>query len=127
VRTLKKRVLIVDDEAVFARMVKLNLEATGHYEVRTEEKGALAVKAAREFKPDLILLDLIMPDMEGSMVAHYLKSDSELKHVPIVFLTAAITQEEIGPNGGVINGESFLAKPVTTKQLSHCIAHYLSE
>ena len=84
-------------------------------------------KELAAFKPDLIFLDLIMPDMEGSMAAHYLRADPELKNIPIVYLTATVTQEEVGPNGGVINGEAFLAKPVTTKQLSHCIANHLSE
>src|SRR6185503_21291437 len=71
----KKRVLIIDDEASFARMVKLNLEKSGEFEVRVENKPTYALAAAREFKPDLILLDVIMPAMDGGDVANQIKRD----------------------------------------------------
>ena len=64
----KKRILIIDDEAGFTRMVKLNLEKTGQFEVREENKATYALAAAREFKPDLIILDVIMPTMDGGDV-----------------------------------------------------------
>ena len=61
----RKRILVIDDEASFTRNLKLNLEETGEYEVREENKGTEGLTAAREFRPDLILLDVIMPDMAG--------------------------------------------------------------
>src|SRR5947209_1406035 len=84
----KKRILIIDDEASFARMVKLNLEKTGAFEVRAESKAGYALATAREFKPDLILLDVIMPAMDGGDVANQIKRDRNLKGTPIIFLTA---------------------------------------
>lgn len=123
----KKKVLIVDDEEDFAVMVKLNLEATGRYEVRTENKGLLAVVTAKEFKPDLILLDIIMPDIEGSQVAASLKGDRDTAKIPVVFLTAMVTKEETESAGGVIAGNPFIAKPVDTKSLIDCIEKNISK
>lgn len=117
----KKRILVIDDEINLTQMVKLNLEAAGDYEVETENEGANAIEVAKRFKPDLIFLDLIMPDIEGSEVARHLKAERELKNVPIVFFTATITSEEVKRAGGVVGGQTFLAKPVSLKQLIECI------
>ena len=92
----RKRILIIDDEASFARMVKLNLEKTGAFEVRVESKPAYALPTARDFKPDLILLDVIMPTMDGGDVANQIKRDRNLKDTPIIFLTATVSQREAG-------------------------------
>ncbi len=75
---MKKRILVVDDEAALTRMVKMNLERTGNYEVRTENQGAKAVAAAREFMPNLIFLDVMMPDMSGDEVSQQLRDDPVL-------------------------------------------------
>ncbi|MBI4357679.1 MAG: response regulator [Candidatus Omnitrophica bacterium] len=117
----KKRILIVDDEESLGRTLKLNLEVTGHYDVRVEHKGSQGLSAAHAFKPDLILLDIIMPDLEGSEVARQIRADGALHGTPIVFLTATVTKEEVGAAGGVVGGEAFLAKPVNVKQLIECI------
>jgi len=113
----KKRILIIDDEESFTQLVKLNLEATGKYEVRAENKGSLGLVAAKQFKPDLILLDLIMPDMGGGEVSCQLKIDGDTKNIPIVYLTAVMTEEEVEARGGIISGLQVIAKPVTTEQL----------
>jgi CheY-like chemotaxis protein len=117
----RKRILIVDDEATFARMVKLNLEKTGDYEVRVESLPTVALSAAREFKPDLILLDVIMPSMDGGDVANQIKRDRNLKETPIIFLTATVSKREAGEGGLNSGGELFLAKPVSVETLIHCI------
>src|SRR3990167_6492552 len=112
-----KKILIVDDEAGFARLLKLNLEETGKFEVQTENKGSHALNAARSFKPDLILLDIIMPDMDGSEVANRLKSDPATGNIPILFLTALVKNKEVETTSGTIGGHIFLAKPITTDEL----------
>jgi len=117
----KKRILIIDDEASFTRMVKLNLEKTGAFEVREENRAAYAVAAAREFKPDLVLLDVIMPAMDGGDVAAQIRNDRHLKGTPIVFLTATVSQREAGEGGLNSGGDLFLAKPVSLENLIHCI------
>jgi len=104
----KRKILLIDDEPSFVRSLKLNLEETGDYDVRAENKATQALATAREFKPDLILLDVIMPDMAGGEVASQFETDAMLKHTPIVFLTAVVTKKE----EGIIGGRPFIAKPV---------------
>jgi DNA-binding response OmpR family regulator len=117
----KRRILIIDDEASFTRMVKLNLEKTGTFEVREEHRATYALAAAREFKPDLILLDVIMPTMDGGDVASQIRNDRHLKTTPIVFLTATVSQREAGEAGLNSGGDLFLAKPVSLENLINCL------
>jgi CheY-like chemotaxis protein len=117
----KKRILIIDDESGFTRMVKLNLEKTGFFEVREENKATYAMAAAREFKPDLILLDVIMPNMDGGDIAAHIKADRHLRDIPVVFLTATVSQREAGEAGMKSGGALFLAKPVSVENLIKCI------
>jgi two-component system OmpR family response regulator len=114
---MKKRILIVDDEPALTRMVKLNLERTGDYEVRTENQGKLAIPAAKEFKPDLVFLDVMMPDMDGTEIAILFKDDEELSQIKFVFMTAIVTKDETDLAGTLIGGNEFLAKPVKTEEL----------
>lgn len=110
--TEKKRILVVDDEASITRLLKLNLEQTNDYEVRTENDATAALAAAEEFKPDLILLDVMMPGMDGGELAASFQANAILKSVPIVILTAAATKGEVYARGGKVGGLPFLAKPV---------------
>ncbi|MGE5307882.1 MAG: response regulator [Deltaproteobacteria bacterium] len=120
----KKKILFVDDEVDFLKMVKLNLEATGAYEVRTESKGLNALTAVRQFRPDVIFLDVVMPDLDGGEVLEQLKVEPELKNIPVVFLTAIVTEKEVS-NHGQIAGRSFIAKPISTAKLIDCITSTL--
>ena len=117
----KKKILLVDDEEAFGRMVKLNLEKTGEYEVEIETKGAGALDAVKEFRPDLILLDIVMPDVDGAEIGRQIMSEETLKNIPLVFLTAIVREEEVVSQGGIIGGYPFISKPVTTKKLIECI------
>lgn len=116
-----KKILVVDDEEQFTHMVKLNLEETGQCQVKVENKGARALAAAREFIPDVIFLDIIMPDIDGPQLLKDFKADALLRNVPVVFLTALVTKDEVSVAGAVIAGNAFLSKPVTTDQLIACI------
>jgi CheY-like chemotaxis protein len=120
-----KRILIVDDEESFTRLLKLNLEAGGAYRVRTENRAPQALSAAREFRPDLILLDVMMPEMDGGDVAASIKADPELTNIPIVFLTAAVKKEEVKSHGGVVGGHPYLAKPVDAETVIACLRKQL--
>ena len=113
----KKKILIIDDEDAFTKLVKMNLEATEKYEVKVENKGALGFDVARAFKPDLILLDILMPDMEGSEVASQLSGDKDTKSIPVVFLTAMVKESEIKDSDGMIGGRYFAAKPISSNEL----------
>ena len=114
---MKKKILVVDDEPSLTRLVKANLERSGHYEVLTENHGSKALAAARQFRPDLIFLDVMMPDMSGDDIAAAIKEDPQLRDTPHVFLTAIVTREETDPTGSNIGGHIFLAKPVKTEEL----------
>jgi CheY-like chemotaxis protein len=113
----KKRILLVDDEQSLTTLLKLNLEETGHYEVRVENWPEDAVEAAREFKPDLILLDIIMPRMPGGNVAALIDNDPQLKGTPIVFLTAAVRRHQVEENEGIICEHPCLAKPASVDEV----------
>jgi CheY-like chemotaxis protein len=117
----EKRVLIIDDEIVFTQALKNGLERTGKYRVRVENEGALGVNAAKEFAPDIIFLDIVMPDMNGDDVAIELQNFSATKYIPIVFLTAIVTKDEIADSGSLIGTHQFLPKPVTLEQIMECI------
>jgi CheY-like chemotaxis protein len=123
--TEKKRILVVDDEASITRLLKLNLEQTNIYEVRTENDALAAVAAAEEFKPHLILLDVMMPGLDGGELASRFQSHPKFKSVPIVFLTAAATKGEVYARGGKVGGLPFLAKPVDLAQILDCLKQHL--
>ncbi len=123
----KKKILVVDDEASLTRMLKRNLEATGKYEVREENTGTLAYATAQQFQPDLIFLDVMMPDMDGGSIARKILDDENLKHIPIVFLTAILEKEEAESTGSDIGGRTFLAKPVKFDDLIACIEKNLGK
>jgi two-component system, OmpR family, response regulator len=121
----RKRILVVDDQADITRMLKLNLEQTNNYEVRTENNSSLALAAAADFHPDLILMDVVMPGIDGGHLASQLQASPKLKGVPIVFLTATVTQEEVREPHGLVGGLPFLAKPVNTAEVVKCLENYL--
>jgi CheY-like chemotaxis protein len=122
----KKRILIVDDESGFTRLLKLTLEKTGRYLVREQNDGTLARETAREFRPDLILLDIVMPKIDGGDVASQLKADPSLKATKIVFLTAIVSKKEATQGSGLIGGFPFLSKPVSLDALRACIEENLA-
>ena len=109
----KKRILIIDDEKSFTRVVKLYLEETGAYEVREENNGLRGLNTAKEFNPDLILLDINMPHISGGEVGAQIKDDPDLKDIPILFLTALIRKSE----ERIVRGRLFIAKPIQMKSL----------
>lgn len=123
--TEKKRILVVDDEASITRLLKLNLEQTNDYVVRAENDAQAAVAAAEEFKPHLILLDVMMPGLDGGQLASLFQASPKLKSVPIVFLTAAATKGEVYARGGKVGGLSFLAKPVAIAEVLACLKQHL--
>ena len=107
----RKKILVIDDEKGFTAMLSLNLETTGNYEVCVENNPQHALETALHFQPDIVLLDVIMPNAEGPDIAFELKNHPRLRNVPIVFLTATVTQDEVEAQGGKIGGHSFVAKP----------------
>ena len=93
--------------------------------VATENASEAAPATAEEFQPDLILLDVMMPGLDGGILASHLQSSPKLKGVPIVFLTAAVTREEARARRGVVGGLPFLAKPVNLQEVLGCLRRHL--
>lgn len=111
------RILMVDDEESFLRLTKRNLEAEG-FVVETQNKARLALETARTFKPDLILLDVMMPDGDGGEVAARIAEDPDIGDTTVMFLTAAIKGSEVGSSGAAcIGGRFYIAKPVQIDDL----------
>lgn len=121
----KTRILVIDDEPAITRTLRLNLERLGAYEVRTENDPRAAVQAAREFRPDLILLDVMMPHLDGGEVAAQLQDDPLLQDTPIVLLTALVSNEETEGREARIGGLNYLAKPVGIAELTRVIKSHL--
>jgi CheY-like chemotaxis protein len=112
----KRRILIVDNDRESTHLVKVLLEKTGRYFVLEENDATKAHLSARNFRPDLILLDIVMPGKDGGEVAAQIEADLELHGTPIIFLTALITKAETKA-GLRIQGHSFLAKPISIPEL----------
>ena len=113
----KQRILIIDDEADFCHFIKLNLESTDKYLVDIATSGKKGLSMASTLKPDLILLDIFMPEMDGTIVAERILDTPSLKEIPIIFLTAVATKRDVDGSGGMIGGRHVIAKPVATNDL----------
>jgi CheY-like chemotaxis protein len=122
----KNRILVVDDNVDATRITRLILERTGRYEVRELNDPRVLLDVAREFGPDLFLLDVCMPDTGGSEVAERINDDPAFAATPIVFLTCIVTPGETGKNGTVTIGHhEYIAKPAQPGQLVACIERNL--
>jgi len=112
----KACILIIDNNRDFTHAAKLALERTGRYFVCEENDASKAHQTAQNLKPDLILLDIAMPETDGGEVAARIESDPTLNRTPIVFLTALVTKAET-KSGLQIQGHPFLAKPISIPEL----------
>ena len=108
--TDKPKILVVDDENLIVTMIKDTLEAN-NYHVITARDGEEGLARARTEKPDLIILDVMMPKLDGFKVARLLKFDVRYRHIPIIMLTAraGTTDRDISINSGA---DAYLVKPL---------------
>jgi CheY-like chemotaxis protein len=120
----KRRILIVDNDQNCTRLVKILLERSGPYLVMEENDATKAHQSARNFKPDVIFLDIVMPETDGGAVAAQIQADPELHGTPIVFLTALVTKVE-AKSGLRIQGHRFVAKPISIPELIDAIEEHL--
>lgn len=121
----KKKVLIIDDDQDLTKVLKKSLEKTGRYEIKTENQGNHALAAVKSFMPDLILLDIMMPQLSGGEIGGQIKEDPVLKGIPFLFMTAAVTKEELGKECRNIGGHPFIAKPIKTDELIRHIERHI--
>ena len=124
-KTDMKRILIIDDEQDMLDLLRPRLEAAG-YEISTALDGQEGLNKAREEKPDLILLDVMMPKMDGYQVCRFLKFDEEYKHIPIVLLTAR-GQAQDKETGKKVGADGYLTKPFEKDALLDTISQLLKK
>jgi DNA-binding response OmpR family regulator len=121
----KKRILIVDDEVDLVETVRFSLELEG-YDVLIAYNGEEALNQARKEDPDLILLDLMLPKLDGYKVCRLLKFDERYKHIPILMLTAK-TQEKDKATGMETGANEYITKPFDMDELMKKVKEYLSK
>jgi CheY-like chemotaxis protein len=123
----KKRIALIDDENDFCFFVRHMLEKTGRFSVMVANDGDEGLQLLRREKPDLVLLDVMMPKVSGPDVADAILRDDDLRNIPIVFMTALVTVEEVGFRlMKEIGGRNFIAKPVESDKLISCIDRMIS-
>jgi two-component system OmpR family response regulator len=120
----KPRILIVDNSSQFARNARLLLDQSGKYVACSVVDPRRALETARSFKPDLVLVDLIMAQEDGIEVAAQLEADWALHGVPIVFLTSLITAAE-AKDGRRVYGHRILPKPTSSSDLFRLVEQNL--
>lgn len=120
----KKRILVVDDEKDIVESLTLRFEAAG-YEVSPAYDGQEALFKAQNENPDLIVLDLMLPKMDGYHVAKILKFDEEYKHIPIIMLTAR-GQAQDRQQGFNCGADAYMLKPFDSKVLMEEVKKFLA-
>jgi CheY-like chemotaxis protein len=122
-------ILVVDDEKRIRDMLDIRLCSAG-YEVIQAKDGEEGVAQARKHRPDLILMDVMMPKMDGGEAVKYLESDSQTKDIPVIFLTAIVTKEEENQAFGIQldpKRHKFIAKPFEAEYLLEEIKKAIDE
>jgi len=111
-----ERILVVDDEPDLLELVRVNLDQAG-YEVRTAESGREALEKLRDSPPDLVVLDLMLPDLSGTEICRQLRSDPELAQLPVIMLTAKA--DEVDRVVGLeLGADDYVTKPFSPRELS---------
>ncbi len=113
----RSKVLIIDDEGDFCEFVKWSLEKTGRFNVVVSTDGSAGIDLAQREQPDLILLDIRMPQMNGAEVADHLLHTDSTRDIPIAFITGLLQKDDVKKQKGYIHGFPFITKPITKKEL----------
>lgn len=118
---MAKRILIIDDDLDFGSITKLTLESTGEYKARAVSMARQSVDVARDFQPDLILLDCMMPGWDGGQVAANLEKNPATKNIPVIFLTATVSAKEVRPGPTYSGVRTYLPKFIRLEELTSAI------
>ncbi len=117
---MSKKILVVDDEPDFVKIILARLKNNG-YEAISAANGKEAIKEAQLHKPDLIVMDIMMPDMDGTDAVRLLHADVKTENIPIIFISGAMVNipENEGTRQATINGKLYtaIAKPFTAEKL----------
>jgi two-component system alkaline phosphatase synthesis response regulator PhoP len=120
---VQKKILVVDDERHIVRLAQVNLERVG-FTVLTASDGIEGLERVASDKPDLVILDIMMPNMDGFEVLHHLRADPATDHLPVIMLTAKSQDADVihGWHGGA---DYYLTKPFNPTELIRLIDHIL--
>jgi two-component system alkaline phosphatase synthesis response regulator PhoP len=114
-KTKSAKILVIDDEAEITEIVETFLEDAG-YQVMIENSSVMGIERAKNFKPDLILLDIMMPFMDGYEVCDELKKNKETENIPVIFLTGKDAKSDEGRSFRV-GGDMYIKKPFSCDRL----------
>ena len=117
--TKMKKILIIDDERDYAQIVGEGcaIGQIGPYKVKLETRASRALQTALDYRPDLIILDIVMPEVDGVELASEMHAHPMLKHVPLTFITASLAEEVLNRYGGKVDGYPCLLKPFSIPAL----------
>lgn len=122
---MPRTIMVVDDEENLVRMLEMNLERQG-YEVMKAYDGVEALAAARDRRPDLVLMDINMPNMDGHAALVAMKADSALRDIPVIMLTANREAERL--DRSIERGaEYYVTKPIEFAELAGLLARFFQE
>lgn len=122
------RILIIDDEPDFTALLRANLEEVGNFEVHDINDSSLALRSAKEFMPDLCIIDVVMPGLDGGDVVAQFRADPELRNIPVLMLTALVEENPDTPDGETqTGGLPFVSKTSEFGTILSCIEKHLEE
>lgn len=121
----KKKILIIEDEPYIAKLIKINLELDG-YETRIAENGKQGLELVEEEKPDLIVLDIMLPFIDGWEIARRLRSSSKYKDLPILALTAKAQDLDIN-RGYSLGIDAYVTKPFEPRHFLDLVKKFLQK
>lgn len=127
--TQKRKILIVDDEEMICEFSRSILERTGRFDVSVSTDPKKGVELAQSLIPDLIILDVNMPGLDGGDIANILAADASTKDIPIVFLTGLLRKDEESSVGGMVDrGRAvYIAKPISSSELIEAVETYVGK
>lgn len=118
-----KKILIVEDEKNIVLSLRMYLKKEG-FDVKVAPNGIDAIKMAQEYIPDLILLDILLPGMNGYLVCKALKEDMDTKHIPVIFMSAKNQESDIN-KAFEVGASDYIVKPFTHEEIRNLINKYL--
>ncbi len=121
----KKKILIVEDEESLLKLESILLTSKG-YEVQGVSNGQAALDALTDEKPDLVLLDIMLPEIDGFEVCHRIKNNPETKHIPVIMLTAKKSREDMA-RGERVGADWYITKPFKSAMVIETIQRFLTK
>ena len=124
--TDKKKILVIDDDKNVGAILKIKLEKLWSYHVIFADDGNKGIEIAKKEQPDLIVLDIQMPGLDGADVRIELESESKTRSIPVLFLTSMMTAEESRASRGLVGGRPMISKKLSIGEIVSHIETFLA-